>query len=1280
MQAGQTTGDRPHARSDEAFQKLLLQLSAAAAEGTAPAILIRLFCHATRVFFQIQGTYIWQSTPDGELQATEADGLFADRFRGFRPSTSEKVVLEAVRRRKTVYMNYLDPDRPLLIPELRGRAVMAVPLVVANQATGAVVFLHTDISNFFNDDLATKATILTGQLGSLLEANRLQQTAPQENHSADSLAEAARSLQAAPDSTAVIQTLAERLRAALHTRVVSILVSQDAGFALRSVAAETAQLGELVRARYDRRGLQFASEVAARAIAAGEPLTVSIEAASHSLSDLVPAGTLIATPFRTSSMQGAALIYPRRDSPFSKDDRSLAAAITGVGSVALTNAELYTTAKTQTHEVQQLLTIAAQLNSISDLDQFMRQFCLHASDFLGYSRACIGLLEEDGIFHIRWKADNGQTDRMDLALTDGPVSQKLKHREAFWTDDLRTVPGVDAERVASFNVKQLLAVPLLDTQGEVVGMFGGLDRQDRVGVSQEDIRRARALASQASVALEVARNLNSARQNRSRTEALMNLALEVSSLRSLREFTQTFARRAAELTGAPSFALALRQDTGWDTAVLHSPAATDDEENPLAERFAVAVGEATSKHSELLLAASATEIVGPSLASALGWINCALLRLSNASGELAAVLCLANLPGDLSIEDQRFLQAMAQHASIALENSRLFTRMDHANRHWTEIFDAISDFIVAHDEAGRVMRINRSLADFIGVPPQSLIGVNMSALLSLGSTTPLTSCPFCRAAGETTEEYIHPVLERTYLVSTSRVAGDSGEGTQTIHVLKDITDRREAEQRYRELFGNIQEGLFFSTPDGRFVEVNDALVRMLGYSTREEVLQADIRHQIYFSPEAYEQFAEQMRQQGVVRNREEALRRQDGTPVYVLINAFAARDAQERVVQYRGLMLDISGLKTYQSELQRERDFSGKILNNTQSLILVVDTGGNITYANRRWSDLGYQQEQLLGMPMAELVAAPRQAAFLSAFQVTLQGQQVDNLDLPIQRGDNRPGQFSVNLSPMRDEPGNVSSVVAVMTDITESATLQAKLMHAEKMAAVGQLVSGVAHEVNNPLTAILGFADLLMENLELPESARKDIRVILQEAQRTKQIVQNLLSFARQMPQQRRPVHLNPILRRTVQLRAYDFHSHGVEVNEELDQALPDVIGDSQQLQQVFLNIMNNAYDAVHEINRPPRIDIVTTNQGGHVEVWFRDNGHGISNPEKIFDPFFTTKEVGKGTGLGLSICYGIVREHGGEILCHNNENDEGATFIVRLPVASEAASVGAAAGVNNP
>jgi two-component system NtrC family sensor kinase len=221
-------------------------------------------------------------------------------------------------------------------------------------------------------------------------------------------------------------------------------------------------------------------------------------------------------------------------------------------------------------------------------------------------------------------------------------------------------------------------------------------------------------------------------------------------------------------------------------------------------------------------------------------------------------------------------------------------------------------------------------------------------------------------------------------------------------------------------------------------------------------------------------------------------------------------------------------------------------------------------------------------------------------------------------------------------------------------------------MAAVGQLVSGVAHEVNNPLTAIMGYADLLTSSDDLPIEARRDLSIILQEAQRTKQIVQNLLSFARQSPPHREPVNLNVVLLRTLQLRQYDFVNHGVVVQENYDPNLPLVFGDPQQLQQVFLNVLNNAYDAVRETSRSPVVRISTSSSNGIVEVQISDNGPGITMPDRIFDPFFTTKEVGKGTGLGLSICYGIVREHGGEITCSNHPDGEGATFLVRLPVHS--------------
>jgi len=1275
MQTGHfTPTEAPLHHGEEAFQRLLLQFSEAMADGTPSGSVIQMFCRTTREFFQVDGTYFWRVSPPDELVAAEADGLLAENFRGQRLKARDSAVaIEAVRQRRTVYVNRVDPNRYPMASEFQAKSLMAAPLVVANEVIGAAVFLSASDPDFFHDDMAMKATILAGQLGSLLEANRLTKLSREEHRRAEILTEVAQAVHALPDTSTVAESVAAHLRMLLNTRLVCILLRQGATVQLHAVAAESPQLAASVRSRYDRKGLQFAADLTARALAVGEVIAVAIDPYTHALGDLVPAGMLLAAPIRTSRAQGAVLVYPRQQGAFRPEERSLLAAVAGFGAVAIANAELCGTARAQAQELQQLLDISSELGSIADLDQFMQRFALRAAGLLGFDRAFLGLLE-DGVFQVRWGAESGRTARLDMILPDGPTTRALFNREVFWSDDATQVPEANREVLAKFNVKQVLTVPLLDTHGEVLGMFGVLDRLDHTGISQSDIRSARVLAAQVAVALESTRNLHLSEQHRRRAESLMGLALELNSQLQLPEFARSFVTRAADLMEAPMAALAVKQNQGLEIVALHGTSVSNDRQDSLLHRLEGGLAHTLAISPEAVVCGSAADLLGGETSSALGWNDCSLIRLQGSSGELVGVLCLANRQKPLERSDQQLLQAVAAHASIALENARLFTRMHQANRHWIEIFDAITDFIVAHDQSDKVLRVNRSLADFIGVQPQELIGVNMSGLMVTDDQTPAHSCPFCRSSMNDAgpDEYVLPVLDRTYIVSTSRVHSANSEGLQIIHVLKDITDRREAERRYRELFDNIQEGVFFATPEGRFVEVNDALVRMLGYTSREELLQADIRSQVCFSAEQYEEFTRQMQQHGAARNQEQTLRRPDGAAVHVLVNAFAVRDAQRRSVQYRGVMLDISGLKTFQSELHRERDFSGKILNHTQSLILVVDTSGLISYANRRWYEMGYQQHQLLGRPLEDLIAPQRRQALAEAFATTRTGSQVDNLELQIVRGQD-VGRFSVNLSPMRDEQGTVTSIVVVMSDITDAATLQAKLIHAEKMAAVGQLVSGVAHEVNNPLTAILGFADLLLENPEMPETARKDLRVILQEAQRTKQIVQNLLSFARQMPPQKNPVQLNAILHRTVQLRAYDFRSRGAEVIEHLDENLQQVVGDSHQLQQVFLNILNNAYDAMRDTGRPPRVEITTTNCGNMVEATFRDNGQGISSPERIFDPFFTTKDVGKGTGLGLSICYGIVHEHGGEIACQNNPDGEGATFTVRLP----ALAIGVISGV---
>jgi PAS domain S-box-containing protein len=1198
--------------------------------------------------------------------------------------------MEAVQKRCPFFVNRLDVARYPWLASCHAHAAMAAPLLVSGEVVGAITFLKSAPGGGFDDDALARVTILAAQLGTALEALRLNQLSREEHRRASILVEVATALHGLPDTSAVMESIADRLRVLLHSPAVLVFVQQEKLFQLQAVSTEAPKLALSIRSRFQQSQLRSSLEIATRAVAAGERITVSIDGASHFGEDSPP-GVLIAAPFRTSRSHGAILVYPRLAQPFTQEDKALVSALAGFGAVAIANAELYGMARAQAHELHEILEISFELGSAGKLDEFMQTSVVRAASFLGFQRCFIGLLEED-TFHVRWGLENGVARPVDIPLRDGVATRTLKQKSVFTSEDLTTTPGTDPEFVAAFQIHQLLAVPLLGSNGDVLGMFGVLDRIEPGPINDEDIRRARALAAQIAIALELTQNLHQSEEHRRRAEALVAIALELNTVLHLPDFMRNFALRASGLLGGRSVALRV-QTSEPDIVLLCGASEVDDQQ--LLRRFSQALAAALPKYPTDVAFAPAGDILGTALASSLGWTDCTLVRLAGSSGELVGVLCLADRGAPPSPEDRLLLRAIAGHASIALENACLFTRMQQANRHWQEIFDAIGDFIVVHDEQNNVLRVNRSLADFIGIAPDQLIGVNMRALEAISAGAPPHSCPFCRS-GEGLDEYVHPALERTYLISTSRIhAANQGPPSrefdamgamgmsssaqlQTVHVLKDITDRREAERRYRELFDNIQEGIYVSTPQGRFVEVNDALVRILGYSSRDEVLQLDIPTQVYFSPERRRELAETLKRGGEMRNHEEVLRRKDGSPVHVFMNCFAMRDAAGNILQHRGLMLDVSGLHQSQTELQKERDFSSKILNYTQSLILVTDTEGVISYANRRWSGLGFQQSQILAHPLPDLCAPPRRAALREALAAVARGQQVDNFDLPLVRGDGVSAQFSVNFSPISGEDGRVSNIVVVMTDVTDSAMLRSKLMHAEKMAAVGQLVSGVAHEVNNPLTAILGFTDLLMENPELPESARRDLRVILQEAQRTKQIVQNLLSFARQMPPQRQPVQVNSILQRTVHLRSYDFISHGIQVVERLDESLPQVVGDSHQLQQVFLNILNNAYDAVRETARPARIEITSARAEAFVEISFRDNGPGIPDPGPIFDPFFTTKDVGKGTGLGLSICYGIVREHGGEIVCHNNLDSEGATFIVRLPVASETASFGAVAGVH--
>jgi two-component system NtrC family sensor kinase len=228
-----------------------------------------------------------------------------------------------------------------------------------------------------------------------------------------------------------------------------------------------------------------------------------------------------------------------------------------------------------------------------------------------------------------------------------------------------------------------------------------------------------------------------------------------------------------------------------------------------------------------------------------------------------------------------------------------------------------------------------------------------------------------------------------------------------------------------------------------------------------------------------------------------------------------------------------------------------------------------------------------------------------------------------------------------------------------ENAVLQRQLIRSEKLAAIGKLVSGVAHELNNPLTSISGFSELLLEEVQ-QEGARSKLEKISHESRRMQRIIDNLLRFARGKALHQAPLDLQAVLREALALLEYKLRSERIELRISIDPALPRIVGDEGQMKQVFVNLLGNAMDAM-DGSSERRISVEMFARHSHVVIRFTDSGKGFSDLNRAFDPFYTTKPVGKGPGLGLSICYGLIKEHGGEIRAENLQ--PGAVVIIELP-----------------
>ena len=341
--------------------------------------------------------------------------------------------------------------------------------------------------------------------------------------------------------------------------------------------------------------------------------------------------------------------------------------------------------------------------------------------------------------------------------------------------------------------------------------------------------------------------------------------------------------------------------------------------------------------------------------------------------------------------------------------------------------------------------------------------------------------------------------------------------------------------------------------------------------------------------------------------------------------------------------------------------------------IAVVDDEGRVRRANRALAGL-------LGTPLPKVIGTHLCHALLGKSHALMElleaARRGDHPAALVVRSEHPRGGSTLRVNAARiPSATRDQSVVVLVEDVTDQQAMETQLIQSEKLAAVGQLVSGVAHELNNPLTSIAGLSEFLLEQKEISKKDRGHLKVIHEQAERAGRIVRNLLTFARPGPAERTPVDLNDVIQRTLLLMEYDLKLKDIEVRRELGSALPAVLGDRHNLQQVVLNLLTNAAHAVAE-NRPGRSRAITVATWFDEQIHLRvaDTGPGITDAvaPNVFTPFFTTKEPGHGTGLGLSITYSIVENHGGRITVERPSGG-GASFRVDLPPAPAGATAAA-------
>ncbi len=616
------------------------------------------------------------------------------------------------------------------------------------------------------------------------------------------------------------------------------------------------------------------------------------------------------------------------------------------------------------------------------------------------------------------------------------------------------------------------------------------------------------------------------------------------------------------------------------------------------------------------------------------------------------------------------LQGLQEHVGAAPSEEQLDQLSQvimRSQRSFKELIDSFDEPACAVSLDGTVRTVNKRVAELTGLTFTELVNRKIYDFVEEPTREEVE-----RGLGRFLDKKRWAGTVRLRLKNSTRplyfdcvvngiVKGDEVVGASVLG--RDVTEQREKELRFTELFETLQEGVYFSTPEGQLLDANPALVSILGYGDKGDLLAVEPAA-LNFDRGQQPVLGRAIDDRGGVRTREVKLRKKDGSAAVFLDSSRAVWDTAGNVIRYQGTLVDITEKRNMERELVQQEEFRSRLLESFPDLILVVDLAERYTFVSSRARDvLGYQPQEMLGKKISELEDHSPDLA--SLYHIIVSGQQAfSSAEFGAKHRDGNWRTMRAAGSQLVDGEGKISGVIISVRDITIERKLEQQVVQSERLAAMGAMIGGVAHELNNPLTSILGNSELLQDT-ETNETSRKQLAMLQREARRAAEIVQNLTYFSRPPAPGKSRINLVEVVERTLNLHAYSLRKNNITVDFLKDPAVPYALGDPHQLMQVFLNLIVNAEQAIREARDRGTLRIRLGKGEGSVWVSFHDDGPGIpkENLSSIFDPFYTTKRPGRGTGLGLSICKSVMKEHSGSVEAANSP-EGGAVFTVTLPV----------------